>query len=593
MDHNDDGHDDGHDEINDDLAFNAAEEGYEKYKQTTLHLAQKKAIEADEVRRIEKDLIKRAHTLMGLGEFEFPNVRTVKVPGADYTVTKPVNNDTNRLEFMRGLFGEGDQRPHINTFTSRAVDEDGRIIDDHYPVVDLVIAANEINLEDQSCAAMRSLLKEWARKVSYNDLARSIERNMPEWDGTPRIRTKLIEMFRSLPDSTGMNEDFGEYFWLSLYCRVMHPGGDCNAPMALAMIGAQNSGKSYFGQRICQILMQDQNADTVQLDLASLRDQNGQTKFVRSITGASIIAAVGEMTGFNRADLNEIKNFMSRKSDAMDWKYEGNFTQMRHWIVMMDGNKYEGLQRDETGNRRFYPMFVGQLPDENGQPQWQEGFQINFDGFESELWQIMSECRAWLAAHNGMTGYLSLVNDVSRRVSDFSRYEMQKARGVIKDDVLETHILTALQYCAKSIKLGRASANKTTVRGWYIAILRSDIELYFNNVLRLHNRVVWKHLTNKMTSLGAEYREKCTEGRAGYAFDAAKYYHSLNYFEEWIGREDEEGFKDDSLIVQYLNANGRPIELFKKMRWPKNSQNSNDSDGNYNASQDGESGETM
>ncbi|MFP3835762.1 VapE domain-containing protein, partial [Chryseobacterium sp. SIMBA_028] len=83
------------------------------------------------------------------------------------------------------------------------------------------------------------------------------------------------------------------YFWQSLYMRVMQPG--CVAPVVLSLFGTQNCGKSWFGTRLTRIIMQDEKADSVQLDLGS-----DKVNFLREVTGNSIVAAVGEMTGFNR-----------------------------------------------------------------------------------------------------------------------------------------------------------------------------------------------------------------------------------------------------------------------------------------------------
>ncbi|WLW40914.1 hypothetical protein GNAINCEL_00132 [Serratia phage KKP 3709] len=142
---------------------------------------------------------------------------------------------------------------------------------------------------------------------------------------------------------------------------------------------------------------------------------------MRKITGKSIIANVGEMVGFKKADINRIKDFVTQATDEFDFKFEDSITKPRQWITIMDGNSYDGLQRDDTGNRRFYPMFVGQVPDENGQPTWlgkpetsvhHEQFSVDYTGFEEKIWLIMGECRAWMKEH-GANGYATVLKQTS------------------------------------------------------------------------------------------------------------------------------------------------------------------------------------
>jgi hypothetical protein len=428
----------------------------------------------------EPDIVERGRKLAQGELVSFPDIKRTS---EGFTI---LNCDSNRLAAFNALFG--DDRPHINTFSGRLVDWRGEVIDDQYSMVPMLHALHAMGLKLQSLDAIRKTLRDWGLQVKKNDLIEQFSATLPVWDGVSRLEEKLITLFGCF--DTPLNRSFGKYFWLSLYCRVTQPG--CMAPMVLSLFGGQNVGKSYFSTLICRILTANPKAISIQLDMGA-----NKIDFLRDITGHAIVANIGEMTGFSRTDLNAIKSFITATSDSMHQKFEGHFQQARQWIAIMDGNKYEGLQRDDTGNRRFYPMFVGQIEDKHGQPNWDEDYVADFTDFDSELWQVMSECRAWLEANNGMDGYNNLVNAVSRDVKEFSQNEMMRGRGAVVDYSLDTYLIPCLMSLRKlnaSIIDGRKN------KGVWIttAAIRTRIKTMGKGVDIKEN-----HLKTKMLSLGA------------------------------------------------------------------------------------------
>ena len=403
---------------------------------------------AEQVRE-EQDIVLRAKRLLQGNLVTFPDTKKT----ADGYIA--LNCDSNRVAAFEVLFGSGEGRPHIDTFSGRLVDWKGDVIDDQYSMVPMLRALHSMGLRQQALESIRRSLRDWGLQVKTNDLITSFNRRLPEWDGKTRIEKKLIDLFASF--DTDLNRSFGKYFWLSLYCRITRPG--CLAPMALALFGGQNAGKSYFSKLICQAILGDESANSVQLDMGA-----DKTNFLREITGHSVIANIGEMTGFNRSDLNDIKQFMTATSDMMHQKFEGHFQQLRQWISVMDGNKYEGLQRDDTGNRRFYPQFCGQLADKHGQPHWDANFTVDFTNFEADVWQIMAECHNWIEL-NGMDEYRKYVDHVSTQVKEFSQSEMARGRGQVADYSLDTYLVPALMNLGK---LNAEVVKGTKYRGMWI-----------------------------------------------------------------------------------------------------------------------------
>jgi hypothetical protein len=506
----------------------AALQDVEHVKAAKLIAVEEASSVASAIRSHEGDIVKRARKLFSAGFIQYPDVKSVRKN--DMFVNQPVMTDENKVTVLNALFeGIDEAIPHRDHFRGRIVDHEGRIIDDHYPVVRWIQAFSAAGLKGVSAKAARDVVKEWALDQERNDLINYVENRIPEWDETPRMDTALIDLFQTF--DTPLNRDFGKYFWLSLYSRIMMPGS--LAPMVLSLFGTQDCGKSYFGKLICRVLTGNAEADTVQLNL-----DGEKLEFLREITGQSVVASVGEMTGFTRGDLNKIKDFITRTSDKMHYKFEGTFDQQRQFIIMMDGNKYEGLQRDDTGNRRLYPMFCGQLPDYLGQPAWRADFAADFTSFEPRLWQLMAEAAAWFDEH-GEEGYNLFVRSVVKQVFEFSKNEMAGDRGTIRDDIMDVYLVPMLKECEKVLWKRHSSPP-------CVGVKTGVLKRHFMDTLR-HVKPNWKHLKNKMLALGA-VEHAFTGGYAGYLFPK---FETLEAFVAGIG---ELAFDDGGSVDAVITA---------------------------------------
>ncbi|KVG38169.1 hypothetical protein WL29_08205 [Burkholderia ubonensis] len=455
-------------------------------------------------------------------QIKFKDVKKVRV--GDMMIPQALMTDQNKMTVLEALFKGEYDRPHRDHFCGRIVDHEGYVIDDHYPVDKWIEAFAAAGLKGVSAKGAREILREWAMKREFerNDLIEYVKRNTPEWDGKKRMRESLIDLFKC--NANDLNRDFAEYFWLSLYSRVMYPGSQ--APVVMSLIGTQNCGKSYFGKRLARIITGNPKADSVQLNLAG-----DHLDFLRSITGFSVIASVGEMTGFKAGDLNKIKDFVTRTSDMLHYKFEGTFNQQRQFIIMMDANSYDGLQRDPTGNRRFYPVFCAQLQDQDGQPQWSDNFNagptIHSDEFEADVWQIMAECAEWFA-ENGDEGYNQFVKSVTDQVYEFNSIERAANRGTIHDPDVEAFLIDAIISAEKRVIRKRDKSSRVGV-----AIRHSDLIIAFKEVSRVNNPNQ-RHIALAMEALKADKQK--TQNRLEYYFDG---YEKIEAFETFIvGKAD-------------------------------------------------------
>ncbi|PLP98893.1 VapE domain-containing protein [Cupriavidus pauculus] len=472
------------------------EHGRREEQKAVLRLADNKlrGEEAAALARLEPDLVKRAKALKRLGAFDFPEEKPVNNGGM--VVMRASKTDLNFWAFYDAMFGtELPSRPHFDTFRGAPVDHTGNEFDARSPIMEMVKAVKAAEIHEVSAEDIRRTYREWMLNDRMNDLAHNFSARIPQWDGKSRLDTFLFQYIGAFDNDT--NRAFGKYFWLSLYNRITDPG--CFAPMALALFGRQGSGKSNIGRMICKEVVGPivgPKAETVPMNLG-VKTMN---PFLRAITGKSIIANVGEMTGFGRADINFIKDFMTRANDLMDQKYEKHIGQPRQWIVMMDSNKYEGLQRDDTGNRRFYPMFVGQLPDKDGQPQWSKDFTIKEEMFNESFWQIMAECREWMKTEGGGDGYKNMVEDVSELVLKFNDDERAMDRGTVHDPELEDAFVPGLLKCRMRYVKKRDGSGRGGVRIDIVDLNKAIMSLYTTSKGPQKN-----HLDTKLTALGGEF----------------------------------------------------------------------------------------
>ena len=383
----------------------------------------------------ETNLIKRARKLAAAQLIDWPSMRNI---GEGMAAPNP-RADANRYHFLEVLFDHCSGRvphPFFDLFVAQAVDHQGRELNErssHAPV--LSAAMDAAGLKGQNFSQIDETYKRLALSVQRNSLLDRFETECKPWDGESRLETRLIKLLR-LRD-TPINRKASKYFWLSLYNRVTNPG--CNAPISVALIGAQGVGKSFFSVMLCRALMGSHLAAPAALNLGDI--ERNLNDWLRRITGHSVIANIGEMRGYKKTDIETFKEFTSRTVDNLNQKWGSPIDVPRQWIIVADANSYDGFNRDETGNRRFFPFFVNQGDDVDGQPWWprisEDPWKVDFEGFEANVWQIMAECREWMR-EKGDVGYNEFIGSLTLDITEFSDKEMESGRGTIKDETMDS-----------------------------------------------------------------------------------------------------------------------------------------------------------
>lgn len=169
-------------------------------------------------------------------------------------------------------------------------------------------------------------------------------RGLPDWDGVGRIDTLLREYLGA--EETPLNKAMFRKWLVGAVSRVFEPGIKFDTMLVLK--GDTGIGKSWLIKRLgCDWF-------TDSLGLADTKDKTGAEK----IQGNWILE-IGEMQGMNKADDDIVKSFLSRREDLYRASY-GRRTQAhpRQCVFAGSTNKDQFL-RDETGNRRYWPIEVG------------------------------------------------------------------------------------------------------------------------------------------------------------------------------------------------------------------------------------------
>lgn len=181
---------------------------------------------------------------------------------------------------------------------------------------------------------------EVTNRKRYNKLKDYLSRCV--WDGIPRIDTLLTDYFGAA-DSEYSRAVMRKTL-VAAVARVFDPGVKFDNMLILS--GKQGVGKSTF----FKMLGLDWYSD-------SLTTFDGKDA-MEQVQGNWIIE-VGELTGFNRSEMNAVKNFLSKQEDQYREPYGKHKSYYpRRCIIVGTTNDAEFL-KDRTGNRRFWPVDLG------------------------------------------------------------------------------------------------------------------------------------------------------------------------------------------------------------------------------------------
>lgn len=163
-----------------------------------------------------------------------------------------------------------------------------------------------------------------------------------EWDGVPRVDTLLADY---------LGAELNDYTMavtrktlVAAVTRIMQPGAKFD--YVLTLVGAQGAGKSSLISRLGREWYCE-NLTTVQG-----KDASEQLRGVW-------LMEMGELAGLKKAEVEIIKNFISRQEDSYRPAYGIKKETYPRQCIFIGTTNNDDFLRDPTGNRRFWPVPIG------------------------------------------------------------------------------------------------------------------------------------------------------------------------------------------------------------------------------------------
>lgn len=182
----------------------------------------------------------------------------------------------------------------------------------------------------------------------------------PEWDGVPRADDLFIRYFGAPTadhegaDLTGYLRAVGGKFLIGAVARALSPG--CKVDTLPVVEGIQGLGKS----KAFRVLATGRAEST-----GPFRDWFTDTKIdVQSrdswmVASRTWLIELAELETLSRADVNALKAFFSRCDDLYRPPYGRTLLKVPRRCVFVGTTNKDDYLRDETGNRRYWPVRAG------------------------------------------------------------------------------------------------------------------------------------------------------------------------------------------------------------------------------------------
>lgn len=161
------------------------------------------------------------------------------------------------------------------------------------------------------------------------------------WDGTPRADTLFIDYLGA--EDTEYVRTVTRKALIGAVARIMQPG--CKHDHILVLVGPQGSRKSTTLAKLGKSWFSD-----------SLYTVQGKEAY-EALQGFWIIE-MGEMAATRKAELESIKQFVSKQTDSFRAAYARRTQERPRQCAFFGTTNDDEFLRDSTGNRRFWPVTV-------------------------------------------------------------------------------------------------------------------------------------------------------------------------------------------------------------------------------------------
>ena len=169
--------------------------------------------------------------------------------------------------------------------------------------------------------------------------------NILSWDGVERLPTFAATYFGT--DANAYTEQVGTKYMISAVARIMQPG--CKVDTLIILEGSQGKRKSSALKALA-------GADWFTDQLPDLTSKDASIQ----LRGKWIIE-MGELVGMNRSEVNAVKSYAARSTDTYRPPYGRTTIDVPRQCVFAGSTNEDEYLRDQTGNRRFWPITCGSV----------------------------------------------------------------------------------------------------------------------------------------------------------------------------------------------------------------------------------------
>lgn len=166
--------------------------------------------------------------------------------------------------------------------------------------------------------------------------------NTLKWDGVPRLDTLFIDYLGA--EDTVLNRMITRIAFTAAVYRTYEPGTKYD--QIVVLVGSQGCGKSTIIEKMAINQKWFSN---------SMPSPDKPEDAARHLRGKFIIE-VGELVGFKKAEVEAIKNFLSKTADDFHAHYGKNDIHRPRQCIFFASTNEEQFLRDSSGERRYWPI---------------------------------------------------------------------------------------------------------------------------------------------------------------------------------------------------------------------------------------------
>jgi predicted P-loop ATPase len=215
-----------------------------------------------------------------------------------------------------------------------------------HQLTDVDVIATAVWLQTKQIGVSEAVTASALRKAAEENSCHPVREYLDglTWDQQPRLDTWLIDHLGA--EDTPLNRAYGARFLISAVARVRQPG--CKVDTVPILEGRQGLLKSTALRMLASPWFTDHMPD--------LQSKDAQLQII----GVWFVE-FAELGQFGRTDANRAKIFISAQEDRFRQPYGRVVeTHPRQCVLAVTLNRAaHGYLKDETGNRRFWPVACG------------------------------------------------------------------------------------------------------------------------------------------------------------------------------------------------------------------------------------------